>query len=253
MNRITLITVGLSIAACSSSNKATPEQYDATAQAIASTTATSGSGGTSSGGGDVASMADSASLALGVMPTGISITGDGHFQSTRLGVTYNYSITCKNVAGVVSVCGPTTDQAAVSVSWSGNVTSESLDASVTRNGDWSITGLQTDTATFAGDSDFSFDLALRGPNATAAYSFDASASYHAVRISTHEHKVIDGSVSYDLSAHGAVTGSGTNNADASFEVHAELTFHADHTAALVLDGSQHYTLNLDTGIVVRAN
>lgn len=248
MNRITLITVGLSIAACSSSNQATPEQYDATAQAIASTTATSGG---TSGGGDVASMADSASLALGVKPLDISITGEGQFQATRLGVTYNYSLTCKNVAGVVSVCGPTTDQAAVSVSWSGNVTSENLDTSVTRNGDWTIAGLQTDTATFAGDSDFSFDLTLRGPNSTATYSFDASASYHAVRISTHEHKIIDGSASYDLAAHGTVTGS--NSADASFEVHAELTFHADHTASLVLDGSQHYSLNLDTGVVVRVN
>lgn len=250
MNRITLITVGLSIAACSSSSKPpTPEEYDATAQAIASTTATSGSSG-----GDVASMADTASLALGVMPPGISVMGDGHFQGTRLGVTYNYSLTCKNLAGVAGVCGPTTNQATVSVAWSGNLTSANLDASVTRSGNWTITGLQTDTATFSGDSSFSSNLTLRSsPGATSTYSIDANASYTAVRISTHDHKVIDGSASYDLTAHHTVTGAGSNNVNASFEVHVDMTYHADHTATLVLDGSQHYTLNLETGVVVRAN
>jgi len=256
MKRITLITLGLSIAACSSSSKPTPEEYDDTAQAIASTTATGSSGGTSSGGGDVASMADTVSLALGVAPSGISLMGDGHFHGSRLGVDYDYLLTCKNVAGVAGVCGPTTDQATVSVAWSGNLTSTNVDASVTRNGNWTITGLQSDTATFAGDSSFSFDATLRSifrPGVTATYSFDASASYNAVRIATKDRKVIDGSASFDLTAHHTVTGAGKDNVNASFEVSAAITFHADHTAALVLDGTQHYSIDLTTGIVVRVN
>lgn len=251
MNRITLITLGSALAACSStSNQATPEQYDDTAQAIATTTATSG------GGGDVASMADSVSLALGTIPLGFSLQGDGHFQGTRLGVDYSYAITCKSLAGVVGVCGPTTDQATVAVAWSGNLQSTSLDASVSRTGSWAVAGLQTDTATFSGDSNFSFDATLRSvfrPGVTATYSFDASASYDAVRIATQQRQVVDGSATFDLTAHSTVTGTGSGDVNASFDVHAEITFHADHTAALVLDGSRHYSIDLATGLVVRVN
>jgi len=256
MNRITLITLSLGLAttACSSSSKPTSAEYDDTAQAIASTTSTSN--GDSASGGDVASMADAVSLSLGVVPTGISVMGDGHFQGSRLGVTYNYSLTCKTAAGVTAPCGPTTDQATVNVAWSGNLTSTAVDASVNRTGSWTITGLQGATATFSGDSTLSVDATLRSifrQGVTATYSFDASASYDAVKISTHEHQVIDGSASFDVTAHHKVTGTGSGDVDASFEVHAQITFHADHTADLVLDGSQHYSLNLATGVVVRVN
>jgi hypothetical protein len=252
MNRITLLSLVLAAAACSSSSQPTREEYDDTAQAIASTTATSNGG--SSSGGDVASMADTVSLSLGVMPQGISLMGDGHFHGSRLGVDYNYSLTCKTAAGIASACGPTTDQATVQVAWSGNLTSTAVDASVTRTGSWTVTGLQSSTATFAGDSTLSFDATLRSifrPGVTATYNFDASASYNAVKIAMQQRQVIDGSASFDLTAHHTVTGAGSNNVDASFEVHAQVTFHADHTADLVLDGSQHYTLDLTTGAVVR--
>jgi len=249
MKCILLTTLALSTAAaCTSKTTPTREQYDDTAQAIASTTSTSG------GGGDVASMSDSVTIALGTMPSGFSLMGDGHFHGTRLGVDYNYALTCKSVAGVVGVCGPTTDQASVQVAWSGNLTSSNLDASVTRDGSWSLTGLQSDTATFSGTSNFTFDATLRSifrPGAMASYSFDASASYNAIRISTQQRQVIDGSASFDLSAHAQVTGTGKTDSEASFDVHAQITFHADHTAEVVLDGSQHYSLNLSSGVVIR--
>jgi hypothetical protein len=249
MNRITLFTLlAASAAACANGSPPTREQYDDTAQAIASTTATGG------GGGDVASMSDSVNIALGTMPAGFTLSGDGHFQGSRLGVNYSYSIACKSATGAtLSVCNSTTDAATVNVAWSGSLTSQYVDASVTRNGTWSLTGLQGATATFAGDSTFSFDTTLRSvfrPGVVATYSFDASASYRAIRISTEQRQIIDGSASFDVSAHGTVTG-GKNDVDAAFEVHADITFHADHTATLVLDGTQHYTINLTTGGVVR--
>ncbi|HEU4733874.1 MAG TPA: hypothetical protein VFT22_38540 [Kofleriaceae bacterium] len=251
MKRITLITLGSVLAACSSSSKqATPEQYDDTAQAIASTTATGG------GGGDVASMADTVTISLGAMPQGFTLSADGQIQGSRLGVDYSYKLTCKNLAGVVGACGATTDGATVEVAWSGNLGTPNLDASVSRNGSWTVTGLQTDTATFSGDSSFSFDATVRSifrPGVTASYSFDASASYDAVRIATQDRRVIDGSASFDVSAHSQVTGAGSNNADAAFDVHAALTFHADHTASLVLDGSRSYSIDLTTGVVIRVN
>jgi hypothetical protein len=254
MKYITLLTLGLTTAACSSSsNQPTTAEYDDTAQAIASTTSAS-TGGSSSSGGDVAAMSDTVSLSLGVMPAGISLMGDGHFHGSRLGVDYSYALTCKTVAGIAGPCGPTTDQATAEVAWSGTLNSTSVDASVTRSGSWTVTGLQSATATFSGDSAFSLDATLRSifrPGVTATYTFDASASYTAVKIATQQRQVIDGSASFDLTAHHTVTGAGTNNVDASFDVHAEITFHADHTATLVLDGSEHYSLDLTTGIVVR--
>jgi hypothetical protein len=251
MNRITWILLGSSLVACSSSsNPPTPEQYDDTAQAIASATAPSG------GGGDVASMTDSVTISLGAMPSGFSLMGNGHFHGSRLGLDYDYAITCKNLAGTVGLCGPTTDQATVEVSWSGNLDTANVDASVSRDGSWSVTGLQSDTATFSGDSSFSFDATLQSifrPGVTATYTFDASASYNNIHVSTQQRQIIDGSATFDLSAHHQVTGAGASNVDASFDVHAQITFHADRTADLVLDGSQHYSLNLTTGGVARAN
>ncbi len=42
------------------------------------------------------------------------------------------------------------------MAWSGNLTIPDFTASVTRNGDWTITGLQTGTATFGGTGSFTF-------------------------------------------------------------------------------------------------
>jgi hypothetical protein len=250
MNRMTLITsLSATLAACSSSHQPTREEYDDTAQAIASTTATGG------GGGDVASMADSVTIALGTMPAGFSLSGDGQFRGSRLGLEYSYSIACENLAGTpLALCDRTTNDATVNVAWSGTLDSEHVDASVTRNGTWTLTGLQTDTATFDGDSTFSFDatlLSIFRPGVTSTYAFDASASYDAVRISTQQRQIIDGSASFDVSARHTVMG-GRNDVDASFDVHAEITFHGG-TADLVLDGTQRYTITLASGLVVRVN
>ena len=251
MHRITWLTFGSLLVACSSSsNPPTREQYDDTAQAIASTTASSG------GGGDDATMYDTHTNSHSAKPPGLNHTGSGHFHGTRLGVDYDYAITCKNLAGTVNLCGPATDQASVDVTWSGNLDTANVDADVTRTGHWAVTGLQSDTATFNGDSTFTFDATLTSifrPGVTATYSFDASASYDDIRIATQQRQVIGGTATFDLSAHHQVTGAGANNVDASFDVHAQVTFHADRTADLVLDGSQHYSLNLTSGAVARSN
>jgi len=248
MKRITLLTfvsLGTSLLGCSSDDKTTPTaaQYDDTAQALASQTSSSG---------DTASMSDSVNIALGTMPLGFSLSGDGHFQGSRLGVDFDYAITCKDLAGVsLSICGTTTNEATVDVSWSGDLDTAYLDASVTRDGSWKVTGLQTDTASFTGDGSFSFDATVTSifrPGVTATYSFDADASYDAVKITTADRKVVNGSATFDLTAH-AMTSGTNNDVNATFDVHAAITFHADHSATLVLDGTRTYTLDLATGVV----
>lgn len=254
MMRTSLLSFVLAstLAACGSDDKSTPtpEQYDDTAQAIASQTATSG------GGGDVAAMSDSVNLSLGTMPLGFTLTGDGHFQGSHLGIDYSFDVNCKNLTGdVLGVCDGTTNEASVDVNWSGDLQTQYLDASVSRDGSWKLTGLQTDTATFNGDGHFSFDATVRSifrPNASATYNFDADASYDAIKITKADRKVIAGSASFDVTAH-AMTSGTNNDVNASFDVHAELTFNADHTASLVLDGSRSYSVNLETGVVVHVN
>jgi hypothetical protein len=44
---------------------------------------------------------------------------------------------------------------------------------------------------------------------------------------------------------------GAHDVDKSFDVTAVITFHADHTATLVLDGTQTFTIDLTTGKVTR--
>jgi hypothetical protein len=249
MNRITLITL-LSAAACSSSNTPTPEEYEDTAQAIGSTIATGG------GGGDAASMSDSVAISLGAMPLGLAVRGDARIGGNRLGVEYTYTAVCKDAAGAtLAVCNRTTDSAELDVAWSGDLETPNLSASVSRDGSLTITGLQSDTATITGDSTFSFDSELRSVfrnGVTATLSFDASASYEAIKVSTEDREVISGSATLSVSANRTVTGTQDNDVDRSFEVDATVTFNGDGSASLVLDGNERFSVNLTTGRVQRA-
>ena len=253
MQKPTYLLLALSAAACSSSpsSEESPklrEDYDDTAQAIASTTAADGHGG------DVASISDAASLALGELPLGFSLDANGAVHGNRFGVAYSYQLACADQNGnALPACGPLTDRATVDVSWSGNLELPNLTSAVTRDGSWSITGLQSNTAVFEGDSSFSYDVSLRSifrPGATASLSIDANASYDAVVVDTATYDAIDGSAAFDVDVRKVVTGS-ANDVDKSFSVHADITFHADRTATLVLDDDQTYRIDIATGAVVR--
>lgn len=252
MNRTYFILLSAFVAACSSSDtstKPTTAQYDDTAQAIASTTASSGSGnaGAAAAGGDVVSMSLAVAIALGETPPGFAVLGDGHMQGSRLGVDYSYMMSCKTAAGVVALCGPTTAQATVDVTWSGMQSSEHADATVSRSGTWEVRDLQSGVATLSGDSTFTVDASLRSvfrPSATARFSFEAQASYMNVFVSTEQHRVLDGMASFAISA---------TEGSAKFEAKAEVTFFADQTADLWIDETEHYTIDVEAGAVARAN
>ncbi|NVB79536.1 MAG: hypothetical protein HOV81_14160 [Kofleriaceae bacterium] len=241
----------VSAAACSStSSNDSPklqEDYDDTAQAISSAIAADGNGG------DVAAMSDSASIALGVLPLGFALDGSGEVHGNRFGVAYSYSLSCEDAQGNgLPACGPLTDRADVDVSWSGDLELPNLSAAVSRDGSWTIDGLQSDTAVFDGQSSFSFDSSLRSifrPGAEASLSIDADASYEAVAVSTDTHDAIGGQAVLDVDVHKVVTGT-DHDVDKSFSVHAELLFSADRKATLVLDDEQAYSIDFATGAVV---
>jgi hypothetical protein len=234
------------VVACTTDNKdsnITQDEYDDVAQSVGASTATSG------GGGDAGAMADVVLIAKGGMPLGFTVNGSGSIVGTHLGLDYSYMLTCKDAAGTTLVaCGPTTDSADASLMWSGNLSLPNLSTSVTRDGSWSVSGLQGTTATFNGNGSFTYDAMISNPNVivTTAYHFDYNASYDAVLVDTSSKLATGGSVQYEIDASKAVNGSTTQ----SFSLTADVTFNADSTATIVLDGTHEYSLNVATGVVV---
>ena len=256
MTRLAHLAIPLSlvIAACGSSDSdsdaPTDEDYDDTAQAIGGATQTDGDSG------DLVSMSDSVSLALGELPIGFTIDTSGRIHGSRFGIEYSYALTCRDAAGnTLVVCSDLTDSASVQASWSGTLDTPNFDASIEREGSWSISGLQTETAAFEGEGSFSFDSTLQSifrPDTTVSFTFDADASYDALAIQMDSRQVVDGTASFDVSAHKVVTGT-DHDVDRTLNIHADVEFHADQTATLELDGSHRYTINTATGVVVRVN
>lgn len=251
MNRTALVMSGLAFAvgACASSTKepATAEEYDDTAQAIGETLAAEGDRG------DVVSMKDAVKLARGIMPFGFFQTSDRHFGCRRSNLDVSFTIVCKDAAGAVQAkCNSRTDEAAIDVAWSGSVDTRTFDSMVSRLGSWTLTGLQSETATFSGLSAFSSSTTLTSvfSNRVSSYELNTAAAYNAIHISTDDRETIDGSASFDVSAHRVVTG-GKHDVDRTFEVHTDVIFHPDHTATLILDGEREYLLDLDTGRITR--
>jgi hypothetical protein len=264
MKPITLITVGLSLAACTSSpssqtSPATSADYEDAAQTISSSMVTSRGSGPSGdlgiGGGDLLVFADAMSLAHGRLPLGFIRQDDHHCHGNLMGVDHAITITCKDAKGAdLAKCDSTTDSATITLKQTGNLMTPNLTAAVDREGNFTITGLQSDTATFNGDSSFSLDTTLKSmfhAGVTSSLMFDATAAYKAITIATADHQVNGGSASFEVVAHRTVTGTASNDVDKSFDVKADLTFNADQTATLVLDGTQTFTIDLKTGKIAK--
>jgi hypothetical protein len=56
----------------------------------------------------------------------------------------------------------------------------------------------------------------------------------------------DRTAQFDVDARRTVTG-GKKDIDTTFHVHADLTFHADRTATLVIESTWTYEIDLNTG------
>lgn len=270
MKRITLITLGLSIAACTASPMssttapATAADYEDTAQTIASSTVTGDSSGLNFG--DVVVFRDALSLARGHLPFGFVRGSDGHCRGSHMGVGHDFTVTCKDASGAAqTACNSMTDSATVTVKLTGSLTTPNTSFSIDREASFTITGLQSATATFDGDSSFSLDTSLMSifrQGVASSLMFDATAAYKAITITTADQTITGGSASFEVKAHRTVTGTasgsgsgsgmGSNHdVDKSFDVTAMLTFNADQTATLVLDGTQTFQIDLKTGKITK--
>ncbi len=229
---LSLLGLGTALTACSGNN-ATPAEYDDVAQSVGASTASQS--------GDVGAMVDLVAIAHGTMPAGFTNAGGGVITGTVLGLDYSYMITCKNASGtVLAACDSTTDSANVSFTWDGMITLPAISATITREGNWSVSGLTTSTATFNGNGTFVDDAMI----SNTSYHFDTSATYSDVAINTGDNVANNGEIQLSIDGSKQAPGGST-----SFSVNADVTIHADSTATIVLDGQHDYTVNLQTGVV----
>jgi hypothetical protein len=242
---------------------ATAADYEDTAQTIGSSTATSSSGTVSAG--DAIALRDAVHIALGRLPLGFVLEREGHVRGSRMGVNNAFTISCKDASGAaLAKCDSTTDSATVTIAWKGSIETPNFSSSVDREGNFTITGLQSGTATINGDSSFSFDTSMMSvfhQGVTSSASFDFTATYAAITVTTKDatdkdrddREITGGTATFEVKGTRKVTGTanGSNDVDKSFDVNAVLTFNGDGTATLVLDGTQTFTIDLHTGKVAK--
>lgn len=202
------------------------------------------------GGGELTSIEDSVATATGEIPFGFSSNGSGQLEGTRGGLSFLYEVACTDADGVtMAACDATTDTASLVVEWSGNYDGDFWQFDISRTGEWSVSGLQSDVAVFSGEGTFDVSSASQSLDGQRTRSFELSyAGSYDIRWDIAEQRVIEGSIAYDVHAERHAEGPNAE-ADAVFDIDAEITFDGTGTARLVLDGSHSYDLDLATGTV----
>jgi hypothetical protein len=205
-----------------------------------------------SGGGDVGTMYDSANLAVGIMPLGVTANGSASFGDVHAGLDYSLTVSCTDATGAaLSACGPKTNDAQANVVWSGNLTLPDLAATVSRQGTWTLSGVQTGTPTFNGTSSFDLTAQLTSVFSGAHANVDLTytANYSAVTYSTLAHHATGGSIDYTVVASGAAAGQTAQGAG-NFAIQAQVVFNPDGSATLTLDGTYQYKV-LAGGVIIK--
>ena len=244
------ITSVLALSTACLEDEPTEQDYDDVAQGISAAISDG------QGGGDVGSMNDALALAGNLAPDDITATGEGSYQGERAGLTYSYSVTCRDSAdGEAAACDPaTTDVAQVVVAWDGSLDLPQYQADASRTGDWTLSNIQSGTAAFNGDGTFSFDsefMSLDG-NRTRTYQLDYTATYNNVLVDVDTGALSGGTAIFTVDA--ARTASNQfRDVEAEFSIEVDVTFNGDGTATLVLDGGRSYDLELANGTVVRGS
>ncbi|HEY3806947.1 MAG TPA: hypothetical protein VGL61_30295 [Kofleriaceae bacterium] len=220
----------LAVAACSTSNITSIEYGDVAASVAGSTTT------------DVVAMADVVAIARGAPPAGFTYAA-GDVCGSRGELGYSYTITCKDTAGtVLDACDATTDTADVTYTWAGAVDFPNLAATITREGIWAASQLQTQTARFDGNATLVDDDAIEG----SAYHLDATATYTGVTLDVASRQATGGSIALDIDATIAMP----SGADA-FALTAAVSL-AGGSASIMLDQGIDYTSDLATGAITSA-
>ena len=253
MNRTTSLvftSASLLLAACSDSDSRplTSEEYEEIAQSIGGAVASGGGGG-----GELGAVSDSLSISRGDIPLGFRVSGSGRIEGDHGNLEFSYDVTCHDAAGDEQpACDETTDRADVSAAWSGQLELPRFRIETVRDGVWSFSGLQSDTAVFAGTSHFRVGVdvePLFGPE-LRTYDLSYSADYENIEVDVSARRITGGRAV--LAVVGEITASGNGrDEELTFDVDAVIDFDGDSTATLVIDGDHQFRLDLTTGRVSR--
>jgi hypothetical protein len=241
MNHTKLACAALLFAACSSTNQTMSQEDEVqVAQVVGISVST---------GGEPTAVAVVLGLATGIVPPGMTLDGLGRFSGQLGGLTFSGAINCTDAGTDNPVpCSATTATATVSVSWSGQLQTPRLTITATRTGTWKVTGLQTSTVTINGLShvDVTSEFASASDKNHKTLALAVDGTYEAVTVDRTSFLATGGDIQYAITGQRTHTTPGQDTSG-TFTVDATLTFHADHTASLVIDGNQQFEVNLDTG------
>ncbi len=225
----------LAAAACGSDDNVdksdiTDEEYDDVATSLASTTRPSNAGGS----GEIGAMVDATVLARGGVLPGFTLGGTA-WVGDKLGMSYRYELDCEDSAGNdLPSCGPAF-----------------LMIDLERSGAWSITGLNSNLATFDGSGHMEYDSRIERQNGdVATYDLEYDADYSAIVVARDSSWPSSGEINYSLSID-RVSSTGSGDVERHFDLDAKIEFIADGHATLTIDGSRTYDLDMQTGAVVR--
>jgi hypothetical protein len=235
----------LALAGCRK-GEPTDEDYDDVATAVGALVA-------NDSGGEVGSMDDGAAMATGEAPGDLQSMGSGSYEGARLGLNYKYQITCKDADGTENPCGATTDSANLVVEWGGSLDLSNYDASITRTGDWTLSGLQGDVAEFNGHGTFNVDTEFTSlfRDVQRTFLLDYDAQYDAVAWHRATKITQGGTITYNVHAERTTT-RGSSETEVELDAQVVVEFGANGTADLSIDRERNYTLDLNTGWVAKA-
>ena len=234
---LALPVIALSLGACGGDDddratRMTAGDYDEVATTMGALVADETRGEPNAYGGAV-------QLAQGEVPTSFQITG-GIAVGELLGLDYSFTVVCRDGADREVDCGDDAVSAHVVVSWSGDWSSDRIEASSDFDGDWTLTGVDEPIIVLDGSADASAEVELTRANGDLrTWSIDYTATYDRVGVDRDSRRAISGTVDYTLDIRRAYDGSGDDVSE-HFSVDAQASFQADGTAMLVLDGDQVY-------------
>ncbi len=202
-------------------------------------------------GGEAEAASDAVMVAAGQMPGGFTRSGSGVLSGRRGSLDYTFEATCTDAAGaVMDACGELTDGAHLVLHWEGDVDTARYDASLVRDGDWTLSDIQSGTARFDGTGSFDVDsefMAIYRP-VERFFKLDYDASYQGVQIRTSDRAIIGGQITYQIRAERTAQRRATVR-ERTLDITADVTFTGENTATLVLDGERTYRVDLASGNV----
>jgi hypothetical protein len=206
-------------------------------------------------GGEAEAAEDAVVAASGAMPAGFTKSGAGTLTGRRGTVDYSFELDCRDAQGAQQIaCDDATDSAHLVLHWTGDVDTARWDASIVRDGDWTLTAIQSGTAVLDGtgsfDVDSSFMALYRPVSSSLILAYDAR--YEGVQIRTSDRVILGGKAYYNIDAERSSERRGETK-NGSFHIAAEVTFTGNGTADILLDDARRYTVDFENGTVERVN